>query len=132
MFMPLWYLKSLLPLQLKTVVVTSPPGPSFLFNHLKKINDEAHYGSVSDKWGITALMDRKTPGGDDVMRYLSGGSTYPWKTMITLNLTEIENHAEVGTEIAKGFTKFYLDEKHNRVLRSLSPTRFIMLMSQSQ
>jgi hypothetical protein len=64
--------------------------------------------------GITAFMDRKTPGGDDVMRYLSGGSTYPWKTMITLNLTEIENHAEVGTKIAKGFTKFCLDEKHNR------------------
>jgi hypothetical protein len=60
-------------------------------------------------------MDRKTPGGDDamMMRYLSGGSTYPWKTMITLNLTEIENHAEVGTKIAKGFTKFCLDEKHN-------------------
>jgi hypothetical protein len=33
--------------------------------------------------------------------------------MITLNLTEIENHAEVGTKIAKGFTKFSLDEKHN-------------------
>ncbi len=33
--------------------------------------------------------------------------------MITLNLTEIENHAEVGTNIAKGFTKFCLDEKHN-------------------
>ncbi len=48
------------------------------------------------------------------MRYLSGGSTYPWKTRITLNLTEIENHAEVGTKIAKGFTKFCLDEKHNR------------------
>ena len=93
---------------------TSPPGPSFLFNPMKKFNDEAHYGSLSDKWGITAFMDRKTPGGDDVMRYLSGGSTYPWKTMITLNLTEIENHAEVGTKIAKGFTEFCLDEKHNR------------------
>jgi hypothetical protein len=93
---------------------TNPPGPSFLFNPMKKFNDEAHYGSLSDKWGITAFMDRKTPGGDDVMRYLSGGSTYPWKTMITLNLTEIENHAEVGTKIAKGFTKFCLDEKHNR------------------
>jgi hypothetical protein len=58
-------------------------------------------------------MDRKTSGDDDVMRYLSGGSTYPWKTMITLNLTEIENHAEVGTKISKGFTKFCLDEKHN-------------------
>jgi hypothetical protein len=34
--------------------------------------------------------------------------------MITLNLTEIENHAEVGTKIAKGFTKFCLDEKHSR------------------
>ena len=34
--------------------------------------------------------------------------------MITLNLTEIENHAEVGTKIAKGFTKFCPDEKHNR------------------
>ncbi len=33
-------------------------------------------------------MDRKTPGADDVMKYLSGvGSTYPWKTIITLNLT---------------------------------------------
>ena len=93
---------------------TNPPGPSFLFNPMKKFNDEAHYGSLSDKWGITAFMDRKTPGGDDVMRYLSGGSTYPWKTMITLHLTEIENHAEVGTKIAKGFTKFCLDEKHNR------------------
>jgi hypothetical protein len=37
----------------------------------------------------------------------------PWKTMITLNLTEIENNAEIGTKIAKGFTKFCLDEKHN-------------------
>jgi hypothetical protein len=92
-----------------------PPGPSFLLNYMKKFNDEAHYGSLSDKWGITAFMDRKTPGGDDMMRYLSGGSTYPWKTMITLNLTEIENHDEVGTKIAKqGFTKFCLDEKHNR------------------
>ncbi len=56
-----------------------PPGPSFLFYHMKKFNDEAHYGSLSNKWGITAFMDRKTPGGDDVMmmRYLSGGSTYP-------------------------------------------------------
>ncbi len=34
--------------------------------------------------------------------------------MITLNLTKVENHAEVGTKIAKGFTKFCLDEKHNR------------------
>jgi hypothetical protein len=61
-------------------------------------------------------MDRKTPGGDDLMRYLSGGSTYPWKTMIILNLTEIENHAEVGIKIAKEFpkSKFCLDEKHNR------------------
>jgi hypothetical protein len=59
-------------------------------------------------------MDRKTPGGDDVMRYLSGGSTHPLNTMITLNLTEIENHGEVGTKIAKGFTKFCYDEKHNR------------------
>jgi hypothetical protein len=58
-------------------------------------------------------MDRKTPGGDDVMRYLSGGSTRPWKTMSTLNLTEIENHAEVGTKIAIGFTIFCLDEKQN-------------------
>ena len=33
--------------------------------------------------------------------------------MITLYLTEIENHAEIGTKIAKGFTKFCLDEKHN-------------------
>ncbi len=48
------------------------------------------------------------------MRYLSGGSIYSWKTMITLNLTEIENHAEVGTKIAKGFTKLCLDEKHIR------------------
>jgi hypothetical protein len=64
--------------------------------------------------GNHCIQDRKTPGGDDVMRYLSGGSTYPWKTMITLHLTEFENHAEVGTKIAKGFTKFCLDEKHNR------------------
>jgi hypothetical protein len=33
--------------------------------------------------------------------------------MITLNLTEIGNHAEVGTKIAKEFTKFCVDEKHN-------------------
>ena len=46
------------------------------------------------------------------MRYSSGARNYPWKTMITLNLTEIENHAEVGTKIAKGFTKVCLDEKH--------------------
>jgi hypothetical protein len=39
----------------------------------------------------------------------------PWKTMITLNLTEIENHTEIGTKIDKGFTKFCLDEKHNRL-----------------
>jgi hypothetical protein len=45
-------------------------------------------------------MDRKTPGGDDLMRYLSGGSTYPWKTMIALNLTEIEYHAEAGTVLS--------------------------------
>ena len=56
---------------------TNPPGPSFLFNPMKKFSDEARYGSLSDKWGITAFMDRKTPGGDDVMRYLFGGSTYP-------------------------------------------------------
>ncbi len=37
----------------------------------------------------------------------------PWKTLIALNLTEIEDHAELGTKIAKGFTKFCLDEKHN-------------------
>ena len=78
---------------------------------------------------ITAFMDRKTPGGDDVMRYLSGGSTYPWKTMITLNLTEIENQAEVGTKIAKGFTKFLM--RNIIVLTSLSSARFIMRMSQS-
>ncbi len=64
-----------------------------------------------------------TPGGDDMMRYLSGGGTYPWKTMITLNLTEIKNHAEVGTIIAKGFTKFCLDEKHNH------PEKFVFLNS---
>jgi hypothetical protein len=63
---------------------------------------------------IIAFMDRKTPRGDDAMRYLSGGSTYPWKTRVTLNLTDIENHAKVGTKTAKGFTKFCLDEKHNR------------------
>jgi hypothetical protein len=110
MFMSLRYLKSQLLLQFKTLV------PMVLHSSLitrKKINEEAHYSSLSDKWGITAFMDRKTPGGDGVMRYLSGGSNYPWKTMITLNITEIENHAEVGTKIAKGFTKFCLDEKHN-------------------
>ncbi len=48
-----------------------------------------------------------------MIRYLSGGSNYPWKTMITLNLTEIEHHAEVVTKIAKGFTRFCLNEKHN-------------------
>ena len=92
---------------------TSLPGPSFLFNHMKKINEEAHYDSLSEKWGNTAFVGRKTPGGDDVMRYLSGGSNYAWKTMIILNLTEIENHAEVGTKTTKGFTKFCLDVKHN-------------------
>ncbi len=40
--------------------------------------------------------------------------------MITLNLTEIENHPEVGSKIAKGFTKFCLDEKHNR------PEKFVL------
>ncbi len=35
--------------------------------------------------------------------------------MLTLNLTEIENYAEIlGTKIAKGFTKLCLDEKQNR------------------
>jgi hypothetical protein len=72
-------------------------------------------------------MDRKTPGGDDVMRYLSGGSkNYPWETMITLNLTEIENHAKVGTKIAKGLLNSVLI-RNIIVLRSLSSTRLIML-----
>jgi hypothetical protein len=59
---------------------------------MKKFNEEAHCGPFPDNWGVavTAFMDRKTPGGDDVMRYSSGGSNYPWKTMITLNFTEIE------------------------------------------
>ena len=48
-----------------------------------------------------------------MMRYSSRARNYPWKTMITLKLTEIENHAEVETKIAKGFAKFCLDEKHN-------------------
>jgi hypothetical protein len=102
------------------------------FSSHEKINEEAHYGSLSDNWGVTvtAFMDRKTTGGDDMMRYLSGGSNYPWKTTITLNFTEIENHAEVGSKIAKGFTKFCLHDKHNRP-ESLSSARFIMLMSQS-
>jgi hypothetical protein len=39
--------------------------------------------------------------------------------MITLHLSKIENHAEVGTKIAKGFTKFCFDEKHDR------PEKFI-------
>ncbi len=47
---------------------TSPPGTSFLFNHFRKFNDDNHYASLSDKWGITAFMDRKTPVGDDVMK----------------------------------------------------------------
>jgi hypothetical protein len=72
-------------------------------------------------------MDRKTPGGDDVMRYLSGRSTYPWKTMITLNLTEIENHPEVGTQIAVNHVLM----RNIIILRSLSSVRLIMLMSQS-
>jgi hypothetical protein len=48
---------------------------------MKKFNEEAQYTSLSDNWGVTvtAFMDRKTPGGDDVMRYSSGGSNYPWK-----------------------------------------------------
>ena len=53
---------------------TTPPDPSFLFNHTKKSNGEAHYATLSGKWGITALMDRETPGGDDVMKYSSGGN----------------------------------------------------------
>ena len=57
-------------------------------------------------------MDRKIPVGDDVMNYSSKGGHYPWKTMITLHLTEIGNHAKVGTEISKEFTKFCFDEKH--------------------
>jgi hypothetical protein len=69
-------------------------------------------------------MDKKTPGGDDVMRYSSGGNNYPSKTMITLHLTEIKNHAEVGAKIVK------VDEKHNHP-ESLSSVRLIMLMSQS-
>jgi hypothetical protein len=100
---------------------------------MKQFNEEAsHYGSLYDKWGVTAtaFMDRKTPGGDDVMSYSSGGSNYPWKTTISLNFTEIENHAEVETKIAKGFTNFCLDDKHN-CPESLSSVRFIMLMSQS-
>jgi hypothetical protein len=64
------------------------------------------------------------------MRYSSGGSNYPWKTMITLNFTEIENHTEVETKIAKGFTKLCLNDKHNRP-ESLSSARFIILMRQS-
>jgi hypothetical protein len=75
---------------------TIPTGSSFLFNHMKKFNDEAHYASLSNKWGITAFMDRKTPGGDDVLMYSTGGNHYSWKTLITLHLIEIENHAEVG------------------------------------
>ena len=61
---------------------------------------------------ITAFIDSKTPGVDDVMKYSSGGNHYPWKPLIILTLTETENHA-VGTKLAKGFTKFCLDEKHN-------------------
>jgi hypothetical protein len=64
--------------------------------------------------GELPFMDRKTPGGDDVMKYSSGGNHYNWKTMITLNLTVIDNHAELGTKLAKGLTKFCLDEKQNR------------------
>ena len=105
------YPKSPLQSQLKTL---PPPGLSFLFNHIEKINDANHYTSLSDKWGITAFMDRKSPGGDDVMKYSFQGIYYPWKTMITLDLTDIENHAKAGTKLAKGFTKFCLDEKHNR------------------
>ncbi len=99
---------------------------------MKKFNEEAHYGSLSDNWGVTvtAFMDKKTPGGDDVMRYSSGGSNYPWKTRITLQFTEFENHAEVGPKITKGFTKFCLDDEHNHP-KTLSFTRFIILMSQS-
>ena len=73
---------------------TSPPGPSFLFNHFRKFNDDNHYASCSDKWGITAFVDRKMPVGNDVMKYSSQGSHYPWKTMITLHLTEIKNYAD--------------------------------------
>ena len=60
---------------------------------MKKFIMKAHYGSLADNWGVivTAFMDRKTPGGDDVMRYSSGGSNYPWKTTFTLNFTEFDN-----------------------------------------
>jgi hypothetical protein len=41
---------------------TTPPGPSFLFNHMKKFNDEAHYATLSDKWGITIHGQENTWG----------------------------------------------------------------------
>ncbi len=90
---------------------TSPPGPSFLFNHFRKFNDDNHYASLSDKQGITAFMDGTMPVGDDVMKYSSQESHYPWNTMITLHLTEIENHAEVGN--CQRIHQILFDEKHN-------------------
>jgi hypothetical protein len=55
---------------------TNPPDLSFLFDLMKMFNDLAHYVSLSNKWDIMAFMDRKTPGGEDIMKYLSAGNFY--------------------------------------------------------
>jgi hypothetical protein len=83
---------------------TNPPGSSFLY----------HYVSLSNKWDIMAFMDRKTPGGENIMKYSSAGNFYNWKTMVTLHPTNIYNYVDVGDKIAKGLTKFGIEEKHNK------------------
>jgi hypothetical protein len=64
-------------------------------------------------------MDRKTPGGEDIMKFSSAGNFYNWKTMVTLHPTNIQNYAEVGDKISKEFTNFGIEKVHNH------PEKFI-------
>jgi hypothetical protein len=66
-----------------------------------------------------AFMDKKTPGGEDIMKYSSAGNFYNWKTMVTLHPTNIQNYVEVEDKITKGLTMFGIEEKHKR------PEKFI-------
>jgi hypothetical protein len=75
MFMSLLCLKSPSPSHLKT---PPPPGPSYLFNHMKMFNDQNHYVSLSNKWDIVAFMDRNTQDGENIMKYSSTGNFYNW------------------------------------------------------
>jgi hypothetical protein len=61
-----------------------------------------------------AFTDRKTPGGEDITKYLSAENFNNWKTMVTLHPTNIQNYAEVRDKIAKEFTELGIEEKHNR------------------